>query len=254
MFGERVLLLIPHPDDELVGMATAIARLQTLGGRAFGAYLTSGVPRSAGSWFGGQFKYARAAERRWVEAKTVAEKLGLSIVGRQPVPARCLKDHLLPSLHWVRDHAKKLDADRVWVPAYEGGHQDHDVTNFIGSRLALSNEVWEFSEYNYAEQSVRSQTFINENGSETIIHLDDQESENKRQLLSMYRSERKNLHHIRLERESSRPLVSYDYRSAPHGGPCFYERFHWVPFHPRIDYCRSQQVCRVLGDFLSDVA
>jgi hypothetical protein len=46
-----------------------------------------------------------------------------------------------------------------------------------------------------------------------------------------------------------RPLAAYDYGRRPHVGRCFYERFHWVPFHPRIDYCRPDEVCTALRNF-----
>lgn len=243
MFGDRVLVLIPHPDDEVVGAATAISRLRARGGEVFGVYLTSGVPASAGSWFGGRYKYGQNVARRWEEATEVARVLGLSLAGRQTIPSRQLKSHLKGSLRWVRNQAYALRPDRIWVPAYEGGHQDHDVANFIGGQLKADFDVWEFSEYNYAEKRVQGQRFIHPNGTESILTLDASESKAKKQNLLRYRSEQKNLSYVSLERESFRPLADYDYTKRPHRGTCFYERFHWVPIHPRIDYCKPSQVC-----------
>ena len=248
MFGERVLLLIPHPDDEVVGAAAAIARLRRAGGEAFGVYLTSGVPASAGSWFGGRYKYDKSVARRWQEASNVAGALGLSMAGRQTIPSRHLKLHLEGSLRWVRSQADALRPDRIWVPAYEGGHQDHDVANFIGGQLKADFDVWEFSEYNYAERRVQGQRFIRPNGTESILTLDESEIEAKRQNLLRYRSEQKNLGYVSFRRETFRPLADYDYTQRPHEGPCFYERFHWVPIHPRIDYCKPIQVCDAFRD------
>lgn len=246
MDGERVLLLIPHPDDEIVGVATAIARLRRRGGRIFGAYLTSGVPPTAGSWLGGRRKYPRSVTRRWTEASRVAEALGLSVVGRQMIPSRTLKSHIESSVNWVRDQAVAVEADHVWVPAYEGGHQDHDVASFIGAQLAERFTVWEFAEYNFAGGEVRSQSFIQESGDEWVLDLDDAERSRKRALLALYESEQKNLGYVGSEREVLRPLVGYDYARPPHEGRMFYQRFQWVPYHPRIDYCRPEQVCQAL--------
>jgi LmbE family N-acetylglucosaminyl deacetylase len=246
MFGERVLLLIPHPDDELVGAAAAIERLRHDGGQAIGLYLTTGVPASAGSWFGGRRKYEDAVARRWQEATEVAEELDLSPAGHRSVPSRELKSDLERSLRWVLDQATSLRPDCIWVPAYEGGHQDHDVANFLGARLRESFEVWEFSEYHYAKGEVHSQSFIAPNGTEKTLVLDDREQVRKKELLAHYRSERQNLGYVAVEREVFRPLVRYDYTRRPHEGRCFYERFHWVPFHPRIGYCRADQVCEAL--------
>jgi LmbE family N-acetylglucosaminyl deacetylase len=249
MFGKRVLLLIPHPDDELVGSATAITRQRHEGGEVLGLYLTSGVPSNSGSWWGGRSRYDRSTARRWREASEVASALGLTILDRQSIPSRQLKSKLAASIRWVRDHAARLKPDRIWVPAYEGGHQDHDVTNYIGARMAEDYEVWEFSEYNFSNGRAKSQTFVHPNGSESTLVLDDDERARKRELLLLYASEKKNLGSVGIEREVFRPLVAYDYGQRPHEGRCFYERFHWVPFHPRIDYCRPDQVCETLREY-----
>ena len=246
MYGERVLLLIPHPDDELVGAAAAIGRLRRKGGEIFGAYLTSGVPSSAGSWFGDRLKYGRRAARRWEEASQVARGLGLSVAGRQLIPSRKLKLHVASSVSWVRDQAVALRVDKIWVPSYEGGHQDHDVANFIGAQLARDFTVWEFAEYNFAGGEVRSQAFIEPNGSESTLTLGESEKARKRELLAKYESEQRNLGYVGVDREVLRPLTPHDYTRPPHEGRMFYQRFQWVPFHPRIDYCRPDQVCKAL--------
>jgi LmbE family N-acetylglucosaminyl deacetylase len=184
--------------------------------------------------------------RRWEEASSVARSLGLALAGRQMIPSRELKSHVASSLSWVRDQALALEVDRIWAPAYEGGHQDHDVANFIASRLAPEYAVWEFAEYNFAGAEVRSQAFIEPNGRECELILDDAEQARKRELLRLYASEQKNLGYVGVEREVFRPLADYDYTRPPHAGRMFYQRFQWVPYHPRIDYCRPEEVCRAL--------
>ena len=226
MYGERVLLLIPHPDDELVGTATAIGRLRRQGGEVFGAYLTSGVPASAGVWFGRRQKYRKSVIRRWEEANRVAEELGLSVAGRQEtIPSRELKAHIASSVEWIQKQALELKADRLWVPAYEGGHQDHDVANFIAAQLARDFDVWEFAEYHFGGGEVQSQTFLEPNGSEKALVLDPSEKARKRALLAQYDSEQKNLGYVGIDREVFRPLAHYDYGRAPHAGRMFFQRF-----------------------------
>lgn len=249
MFAERILVLIPHPDDEVVGAATALARLRAHGGHATGAFLTSGVPANAGAWIPTPRRYARRVARRTEESTRVAEELDLAVAGRRPIPSRELKRHLAESLRWLREEAESARADLLWVPAYEGGHPDHDVANFLASKLADEYEVWEFSEYHFAKGRVSGQTFVRPNGSEALLSLDGAERARKRRLLDVYASERRNLGYVGLEQECFRPLAAYDYGERPHPGKCFYERFHWVPFHPRIDYCRAEDVCEALLDF-----
>jgi len=248
MNGERVLLLIPHPDDELVGSATAITRLRKQGGQVYGFYLTTGVPATASAWFGRSAKYQDAIGRRWQEAESVAGALGMNIVGRQLIPSRELKAEISASLACIHEQLNALAIDRVWVPAYEGGHQDHDTANFMGSCLSADYPVWEFSEYHFAHGTVHSNTFIECDGSETNLQLGCDEQVRKRELLLEYGSEQKNLGYVGIDRESFRPLANYDYTRPPHAGLMFYQRFQWVPYHPRVDYCRPEDVCRALSE------
>jgi LmbE family N-acetylglucosaminyl deacetylase len=177
---------------------------------------------------------------------SVAQSLELTIAGRQMIPARNLKSHLRSSLRWIRERAKVLEVDRIWAPAYEGGHQDHDVTNFLAAQFRETHDVWEFSEYNFAGGGVRSQRFVEHRAEESVVVFDDSERQRKRALIRSYASESANLRGVRLEREVLRPLAGYDYARRPHEGTLFYERFHWVPFHPRIDYCRPEHVCEAI--------
>ena len=253
MFGRRVLVLVPHPDDEVVGAATAIERLVARGGEAYAAYLTTGVPPRAGRWFGNESTYGRAVETRWQEATRVQEALGLQCAMRRSVPSRSLKSELASAFDDLVHTAERLSIDRIWTPAYEGGHQDHDVSNFlaaqVGARLADRLRVFEFAEYNFAEGRAQSQCFPEPTGRETLLKLDVDARERKRRLLSTYASERRNLGAVRFEREVFRPLADYDYDRPPHASPLFYQRFHWIPRHPRIDYCTPEEVCDALAHF-----
>ena len=42
MFGQRILILVPHPDDEVVAGCAAIGRAQAAGAKIFALYLTHG--------------------------------------------------------------------------------------------------------------------------------------------------------------------------------------------------------------------
>lgn len=247
MFGRRILLLIPHPDDEVVGCGAAIGRARARGARVFGLYLTTGVPAAETLWPWQRRGYADRVARRWRESLAVADRLGLEIAGSLTGPSRALKDRL------GQAHAmavRVLDAarcDTIWTPAYEGGHQDHDAANFLASRLADRAPVWEFSEYGFAGGRVHAQEFLAPDGSERVLELDAAERALKRALLDAYASEAGNLGYVGTEREAFRPLAAYDYGRPPHTGRTFYQRFQWVPRHPRVDRVRPEEVCRALA-------
>lgn len=239
MSARRILLLTPHPDDEVVGCAAAIARARAGGAEMFGLYLTTGVPPREQLWPWQRRRHGRRIERRRSEALKAAAALGLTPVAFADIPSRRLKSHLAETLTAIAAAIERCRAEALWTPAWEGAHQDHDATNFLAARFAERLPVTEFAEYNFAGGVPRSQLFPAETGEEMVLRLTPEEAAAKRALLALYRSERGNLAHIRCEIESLRPLPRHDYAVPPHPGTLFCERHHWVPFrHPRIDFDR----------------
>jgi LmbE family N-acetylglucosaminyl deacetylase len=251
----RLLILVPHPDDEVVGCAIALARARAAGAVISGLYLTTGVPARELLWPWQRRRYAARVARRREEAARTASVLGISPARFLDWPARTLKSHLGQAIGLIEQTLGERPIDEIWTPAWEGGHQDHDVTNFLAARLSGLVLVREFAEYNLAGGGVRSQTFAQPNGSEQILTLTVEEARFKTELLSTYRSERANLRYVRRERESLRPLARYDYRAAPHPGRLFCERFQWVPFrHPRVDFDRPDAVRAALAAWSATTA
>lgn len=251
MYGRRILILIPHPDDEVVGCCAAIARARGQGAEVFGAYLTTGVPAAVRLWPWQRGRHAARVARRREEARRAAEFLGLQPVSFSEVPSRELRNHMASARESLRALIGRHAADVLWAPAYEGGHPDHDVANFLASTLREEAQVWEFSEYNFAGGKVRSQEFPAPQGAEQRIVLTAEEQAAKRRALGIYSSEKGNLSYVRTEQEVFRPLARYSYSRPPHPGKLFYQRFQWVPYHPRVNYTRPEDVCRALVEFRS---
>jgi LmbE family N-acetylglucosaminyl deacetylase len=247
--GRRVLLLVPHPDDEVVGCAVAIRRARAMGTRIFAVYLTTGVPPARAAWPWRRAGYDERVKRRRREALAAAAELGIEPLAFSDCSSRELKAHLAETHPRIAGHLRAVAADQIWTPAYEGGHQDHDVTNFVASLFRRGISVLEFSEYN-AARGARCNHFPSETGRETILRLDGLEAAWKRKLIAHYRSERANLGHIRCVREVLRPLALHDYGQPPHTGRLFYERFQWIPFrHPRVDFTSPAKVAAAIGAF-----
>lgn len=248
MHADRILILVPHPDDEVVGAAAAIGRARRLGCRVQALHLTTGVPAVEVAWRRDPARHAARVARRRAEAAEAARRLGIETVGALDVPTRTLRLHMPAALAAIRAAAEQ--ADMVWVPAYEGGHQDHDVANALASRLDVP--VWEFAEYNRAGGTTNSQRFPDARGGEVVLELDDAERAEKQALLALYDSERGNLAHIRSGREHFRPLPRHDYSRPPHPGTLFHARFRWVPFrHPRVDFTDPAEVRAAITAFLA---
>jgi len=249
VIGQRILVLIPHPDDEAVGCAAAIEKARQQGARVFSAYLTCGVPAPEMLWPWQRKSHIRRVLRRRQEANRAANALGLEIASDQQIPTRTLRLALEGTHRLIQRLIRHLSIDMLWTPAYEGGHQDHDVTNFLASTFRSMLPLWEFSEYNFAGGRARSQEFFSPNGSEKTILLTEEEQRRKRATLGLYRSERANLRHIWIEKEVFRPLAEYDYSQPPHSGKLFYQRFQWMPFHPQVDSTKPEAVCQAMREF-----
>lgn len=259
MIGRRILVLVPHPDDEVVGCAGAILRARASGAAVIALDLTHGVPPRADQWpwaRGGS--YGRRVARRRAEAAVAARLLDIERVPDEGLAARELKTALAAIHGRVRAVLDARGIDTLWTPAYEGGNADHDGANAVAAAIARARpalRVFEFAEYNFAGGRTRSQEFIAPRGGEIALALSPEERAAKRRALAAYRSERGNLAYVRAEREAFRPLPAHDYAAPPHPGTLFHERFHWVPFrHPRIDFTTGAEVRAAIAAFLASVA
>jgi len=244
----RILIIAPHPDDEIVACGIAARRAHAGGARVFVLYLTSGVPPRETAWPWRRRVHDTQIARRRDEALAAAELLGLTLAGFLDIPARRLIAHLDAAAAALDRALTETQAEALWVPAFEGAHQDHDAANALAARFRDSIPVWEFAAYNYAGGRVRSNRFIDARGGVIELHLAREEAALKRRALGLYASERGNLAHIRNAEEAYRPLPRHDYAAPPHPGTLFRERFHWVPFrHPRIDFASSAEIYSALG-------
>jgi N-acetylglucosamine malate deacetylase 1 len=247
MFGRRILILVPHPDDEVVGCAAAIGRAKRQGAAVFALYLTDGCLARETVWPWRRKRHADAVARRRAEAEAAAARLGLTPLGWATRPTRRLWREL-PQVHAeIRDAIKACAPDQLWVPAYEGGNPDHDGLNALGRLFVDQLSVLEFAEYNFFGGKARAQQFPFPDGSEQIIVLTTEEQARKRELLRLYASERRNLSYVGVTEERWRKLAHQDYSRPPHAGVLWYARFQWVPFrHPRVDFTRPDEVSQAI--------
>jgi N-acetylglucosamine malate deacetylase 1 len=243
--ADRILVLAPHPDDEIVACGIAALRARAAGARVFVLHLTTGVPRHGRD-------YEARVRRRHDEALAAARLLGLEPAGFRATPARRLRLDLECAARDVEAAIAQCGADALWVPAFEGAHQDHDAANALGFAVASKLPVWEFAAYNFAGGRVRANRFAAPRGGESALEAAPDEARRKAEALACYASERGNLRHIGAAYEECRPLPAHDYGAPPHPGRLFRERFHWVPFrHPRVDFEPSATVYRDLAAWVS---
>ena len=251
IFGRRILILAPHPDDEVVGFAAAIGRARAAGAEVAVLFLTHGCVEQAAMWPWERARYAAVTARRRAEAQAACALLGIDPIGWSDRPARHLWRELADGEREARRAMADFRPDQLWAPAYEGGNPDHDGASALASRLARDGvPVLEFAEYNLAGGKVRSHAFPSPNGAEVVLALTNAERSLKRRALATYASERGNLGYVATDQEVCRPLARYDYAAPPHAGKLWYARFQWVPFrHPQVDFTKPEAVSRTLAAY-----
>lgn len=255
MIGKRILILIPHPHDEVVGCAAAIARARAQGARVFGVNLSHGCLPSRAMWWWERSQYQRVVDQRLAESLAVAEFLGIKqLNGNVMRAAREIWPNLQTVYGEVMQAMQICAPDRIWVPAYEGASPDYDAVNALASCIARTVgqvSVFEMAQYHFAHGIPHSNAFIAIKGTEIKMTLTANEQKMKRAALKLYASEQKNLGDVDVRYETFRPIAQYDYSKRPHEGTLWYERFQWVPFaHPRVDVTKAATVSKAIMDFL----
>ena len=251
MFGRRILVLVAHPDDEIVACAAAIGRAKAAGAEVFAVYLTDGCLARETMWPWRRRRHDDDVARRRAEGEEAAARLGIAPLGWARRSARHLWREL-PEVHAeIRAAVETCGADQIWAPAYEGGNPDHDALNALANLFADQMNVLEFAEYNFLGGRARAQQFPRPRGDEQTIVLTPEEQRQKRALLRIYVSERQNLSYVGVNSECWRKLGAYDYSQPPHPGRLWYARFQWVPFrHPRVDFTRPEEASRAITAYL----
>jgi LmbE family N-acetylglucosaminyl deacetylase len=258
--SRRILILVPHPDDEVVGCCAAIGRARAAGAEVFGHVLTTGVPAREVLWPWERSRHQARVARRLAECRSVAAMRGFSGMECSSLPTRQLRTALLDVRRQVLSLLGRLRIDTVWAPAYEGAHTDHDSASVLAASLTEEPQradvaVYEYAEYNFGGGRVNSQTFLQTQGTESVLLLTPEEARFKRQALAAYHSAQADLGYVGTARESFRPLWAYDYANPPHPGKLFYQRFQWVLFrHPRIDFTQPHEACRDFANFRKALA
>jgi len=231
---KNILFIAPHPDDELVG-ATFIIKKILLKKNLIIFFPTNGVLSKEEMWFWEKKKYKKKKKLRNEEMKKSLQLLGVKKFFMQDIPTRELKENIEKTFRKINFLVKNHKIDTIFCPAYEGGHQDHDVSNFICSRLQNSSKVYEYPEYNFSKGQINCNEFIKPTKNQVTLKLSVNEKKEKIKLLEIYNSEKENLDYLHLEKECYRELYHYDYSQPPHIGKLFYRRFSFFSWHPRVD-------------------
>lgn len=139
------LFLFAHQDDEC-GALQIIENEIKKGSEVYCLYFTSGTSNGL------------SAFRRDKESLNILQKLGVTksnvefIGSLKKIPDCRLIDNLdcasTELINWIQKHTGDL---KIYLPAWEGGHPDHDALHFLGVVLAYNLDginIYQFPLYN----------------------------------------------------------------------------------------------------------
>lgn len=140
------LFLFAHQDDEF-GVFQKIMDEQRNGRRVFCAYLTDGA-------FEGKSSLRRNRESLAVLTKLGVQEEDIFFAGHTlAIPDGSLPDHLKIASEWIGNWLASYQmVTAIYLPAWEGGHHDHDALHAVGvivaERAGLIEVVRQFPLYN----------------------------------------------------------------------------------------------------------
>jgi N-acetylglucosamine malate deacetylase 2 len=230
-----VLIVAPHPDDEIIGAGAHIPAIRDL----WVVHATDGAPRdmrdARQNGFATREEYAHA---RHLEALAALRLAGVG-------PERCLQlefpdqettQYLPEIVRRLVSLLRGLRPDTVLAPPYEGGHPDHDsVAMAVHTAARVTRRehgraprIVEYALYNAWEGRMRPGEFIPHDGA-PIAHqaLDPSARVLKCRMLACFTTQQQTLAQFPTEMERFRSAPAYDFAAPPHTGRLYYENFDW---------------------------
>jgi LmbE family N-acetylglucosaminyl deacetylase len=231
---ERVMIVVPHPDDETIGMGAQLSRFRD----ALLLHVTDGAPRdgrdAAAHGYANiaDYAFARRAELHAALEAGQAEGVRTEAVG---VPDQEVCLNLVMLTQYMLRRSREEAPHAIFAQPYEGGHPDHDAVAFVvraAARLTTSDgrsppAILEMTAYHADGPRLATGTFLPAERPITTIALGCADRARKRRMIDCFTSQRDLLAGFATEMERFREAPEYDFLQPPDPGELYYERLGW---------------------------
>lgn len=224
------LILVAHPDDEIIVCGGLMQKMK----KAVVVFATDGAPRDENFWrqYGSRQAYANVRRDEAQRALAMVGAQALFLPDRVPggIADQELFRNVSPAIQEVQKLAAEVRADCILTMAYEGGHPDHDAACFITTMVGRSTGIpaWETPLYHRAaDGSPAVQTFPSLTTFEVELQIEGEALAGKNRMFAAYKSQNLVLEHFRPDRETFRPMYSYDFTRPPLPWKLNYELWEW---------------------------
>jgi len=231
--SRSVLLVVAHPDDEVISAAGLLGRFP----RAGVICLTNGAPHWGSSARNAGFdNWMDYAMTRAAEAKAALALLGREIAPNTNlgIPDQATGDNLVAATRHLASRLKS-GFERVITHAYEGGHADHDSAAFCvhAACALLAKEggkaplIVEAPLYNAPDGKFVWSNFLpnDDAGPVSVFPLSAEEQDRKRRMFACHRTQEQVFTNVGLKTELFRQAPRYHFTAPPHPGEVGYVQF-----------------------------
>jgi LmbE family N-acetylglucosaminyl deacetylase len=243
----RVLIVSPHPDDEVIGAGTRLPQLRN----AVVLQVTNGAPAEMADALAAGYStreaYSKARHREVCDALALC---GLSRTLELHIPDQQAAYRLSTLTRRLDQIIQRIRPEFVLTVPYEGGHPDHDATAFAVheacAKAVTPPVVLEMLSYHNENGRCVMDRFLNESDVLTIP-LSERQIAFKRRLFQCFASQSRVLQWFQLSVEKFRVAPRYDFTQPPHEGDLYYEMFPWGMtknrWHELVEQAQAEIAC-----------
>lgn len=196
----KTLIFSPHIDDEVIMCGGRMILHKKIKEEVFIVYLT--LPKNKDEEIRRKKESAEVLEYCKIPQKNTIYFNFKELT---------LLNNILKCYRKIELHLRKFNPDKIFIPAYEGGHIDHDLVNFLVSKafynLKSNSSLFEVPLYSpfflrpgrILDKIFRRATknklclppnFINKRGKVMRLHLSKKDIEEKKKLIGLYKSQK----------------------------------------------------------------